>query len=46
MSINNILDYAKNLALKTTLQPFRAIAFLSLAHLSLEVFSLFSPYRQ
>ena len=42
LSVNDLLDYANNLALKTALQLSRAIASLGQAHLSLEVLSLFS----
>ena len=47
LSITDTRDHAKNLALKTWhAQPPSAIASLDLAHLSLEVFSLSSPYPQ
>ena len=41
LSINNPLDYANDLALKTLPQPPRGIASLSVAHFSLQVFPLF-----
>ena len=38
---STITDYANDLALKTVPQPSGAISSLDVAHLSLEVFSLF-----
>ena len=40
---STVMDYANDLALKTVPQPSRAIASLDVAHLSLEVISLFLP---
>ena len=38
---STVMDYANDLALKTVPQPSRATASLDVAHLSLEVISLF-----